>query len=92
MASSQEPLMWVLQLMMRALEVTQAPLRLICLGSAGKRKPKIPERLAAETSLLLVPKSMMHHDHLGLSENVGYIPNFNNYSHLIGIMIINHWV
>ena len=27
--------------------------------------------------------------HMGLSENVGYIPN---YSHLIGIMIINHWV
>ena len=27
--------------------------------------------------------------YMGLSENVGYIPN---YSHLIGIMIINHWV
>ena len=26
---------------------------------------------------------------MGLSENVGYIPN---YTHLIGIMIINHWV
>ena len=26
---------------------------------------------------------------VGLSENVGYIPN---YSHLIGILIINHWV
>ena len=26
---------------------------------------------------------------VGLTENVGYIPN---YSHLIGIMIINHWV
>ena len=29
------------------------------------------------------------HSILGLFENVGYIPN---YSHLIGIMIINHWV
>ena len=28
-------------------------------------------------------------EHVGLSENVGYIPT---YSHLIGIMIINHWV
>ena len=26
---------------------------------------------------------------MGLSENVGYIPNC---SHLIGVMIINHWV
>ena len=63
-ASSQEPLMWVLRRMMHALEVTQAPLRLICLGSAAKRKSKSLEWLAAETSSLLVPKSMMHHSHL----------------------------
>ena len=29
-----------------------------------------------------------HYNHMDLSEN-RYIPN---YSHLIGIMIINHWV
>ena len=32
---------------------------------------------------------LMTNEDMGLSENVGYIPN---YSHLIGIMIIDHWV
>ena len=43
----------------------------------------------SEKLLKKKPASSDKYHDMGLSENVGYIPN---YSHFIGIMIINHWV
>ena len=47
------------------------------------------EQVTLEPTFFKKMSGAFNEQYMGLSENVGYIPNYSN---LIGIMIINHWV